>query len=167
MLVGESGKFPDLAALYYREVVTPALPILKGVIERGIAAGEFRATPARDFPQTIVGPALLAVFWQILFTAHHPLEIDGYFAAIFVHFMLGVLTSAILLIRTFVKSEAAVVRQQLKWVVWGSALGLFTDLLEKGNQGDGLHSLGAGRFLGGEDDTNARRERFAEPTAAP
>ena len=48
--------------------------------------------------------------------------IDGFYLALFVHFILGILTSAALLVRTFVKSEAAVVRQQLKWVVWGSAL---------------------------------------------
>jgi two-component system, NtrC family, sensor kinase len=50
--------------------------------------------------------------------------IDGYYVAIFVHFMLGILASAVLLVRTFVKSETAVVRQQLKWVVWGSALAI-------------------------------------------
>ena len=50
--------------------------------------------------------------------------VDGYYIALFVHFMLGILTSAALLVRTFVKSEAAVVRQQLKWVVWGSALAI-------------------------------------------
>ncbi|MDQ3817971.1 MAG: ATP-binding protein [Acidobacteriota bacterium] len=50
--------------------------------------------------------------------------IDGFYVAIFVHFMLGILTSAVLLVRTFVKSESPVVRQQLKWVVWGSALAI-------------------------------------------
>ena len=50
--------------------------------------------------------------------------IDGFYVAIFVHFMLGVLASAVLLVRTFVKSESPVVRQQLKWVVWGSALAI-------------------------------------------
>lgn len=50
--------------------------------------------------------------------------IDGFYVAIFLHFMLGVLTSAVLLVRTFVKSESPVVRQQLKWVVWGSALAI-------------------------------------------
>ena len=50
--------------------------------------------------------------------------IDGYHVAVFVHFMLGLLTGAALLVRTFVRNEAAVVRQQLKWVVWGSALAI-------------------------------------------
>lgn len=50
--------------------------------------------------------------------------IDDYYVAIFVHFMLGALTSAALLVWTFVRSKTAVVRQQLKWVVWGSALAI-------------------------------------------
>jgi PAS domain S-box-containing protein len=35
---------------------------------------------------------------------------------------LALLSGALLLVRRFVKSESAIVRQQLKWVVWGSAL---------------------------------------------
>ncbi|MBA2733984.1 MAG: PAS domain S-box protein, partial [Acidobacteria bacterium] len=50
--------------------------------------------------------------------------VDGYYVALFVHFMVGILASAALLVRTFVKSEAVVIRQQLKWVVWGSALAI-------------------------------------------
>jgi hypothetical protein len=41
---------------------------------------------------------------------------------VFVHFWIAITASAVLLVRRFIKSEAAVVRQQLKWVVWGSAL---------------------------------------------
>jgi hypothetical protein len=51
-------------------------------------------------------------------------------------------------------------------VVWGSALGVFTDLLEKGRQGEGLHSFEERPFRGGEDDEHARRERIPHPTAS-
>ncbi|HEX7997050.1 MAG TPA: ATP-binding protein [Pyrinomonadaceae bacterium] len=43
---------------------------------------------------------------------------------VFIHFWLGLAASAVLLVLRFIKSEAAVVRQQLKWVVWGSALAI-------------------------------------------
>jgi PAS domain S-box-containing protein len=43
---------------------------------------------------------------------------------VFIHFWAAITTSAALLVRRFFKSEAAVVRQQLKWVVWGSALAI-------------------------------------------
>jgi two-component system NtrC family sensor kinase len=41
---------------------------------------------------------------------------------VFIHFWIAIAASAVLLVRRFIRSEAAVVRQQLKWVVWGSAL---------------------------------------------
>jgi two-component system NtrC family sensor kinase len=40
----------------------------------------------------------------------------------FIHFLLGLVGGTVLLIRRFVITEVAVVRQQLKWVVWGLAL---------------------------------------------
>ena len=49
----------------------------------------------------------------------------GYFyKASFVHFSTALLASAALLIYTLVTARTAVVRQQLKWVVWGSALAI-------------------------------------------
>lgn len=42
----------------------------------------------------------------------------------FIHFALALLLSAGLLIRRFVKSKNTVIRQQLKWVVWGSILAI-------------------------------------------
>jgi two-component system NtrC family sensor kinase len=49
----------------------------------------------------------------------------GYFyKASFVYFSLALLASAALLVYTLVNTKTAVVRQQLKWVVWGSALAI-------------------------------------------
>jgi len=38
------------------------------------------------------------------------------------HFVAGLIASAVVLIRTWVKAPSAVVRQQLKWVIWGLVL---------------------------------------------
>jgi two-component system NtrC family sensor kinase len=47
----------------------------------------------------------------------------GFFYGIsMVHFVIAVLVSALLLIRTYVTARATIVRQQVKWVVWGTAL---------------------------------------------
>jgi two-component system NtrC family sensor kinase len=46
------------------------------------------------------------------------------YRAIFMHFALSLVIGAGLIIYRFVKTETAVVRQQLKWVVWGSALAI-------------------------------------------
>lgn len=47
----------------------------------------------------------------------------GFFYGIsMVHFLIALLISAALLIRTYVTARATIVRQQVKWVVWGTAL---------------------------------------------
>jgi PAS domain S-box-containing protein len=48
--------------------------------------------------------------------------IGNLYKAEFAHFWLALVAGATLLVRRFSKSKMAVVRQQLKWVVWGSAL---------------------------------------------
>ena len=60
----------------------------------------------------------------------------------FFHFVVALIASAALLVRTWVKAKSAVVRQQLKWVVWGSLLAIapFTIL------------YGVGYLLGAETD---------------
>ncbi len=50
--------------------------------------------------------------------------VGAVFKTIFVHFWLALIAGACLLVYTFVRSGSTVVRQQLKWVVWGSMLAI-------------------------------------------
>jgi len=50
--------------------------------------------------------------------------VAGFYKAAFVQFAIALVASAVLLIRRFVISKNTVARQQLKWVVWGSALAI-------------------------------------------
>jgi two-component system, NtrC family, sensor kinase len=50
--------------------------------------------------------------------------VGWFYKASFVHFSLALLASVVLLIVTLARAKTAVVRQQLKWVVWGSALAI-------------------------------------------
>src|SRR6185503_14231056 len=60
----------------------------------------------------------------------------------FFHFVAALIASAALLVRTWARAKSAVVRQQLKWVVWGSLLAIapFTLL------------YGVGYLLGAQSD---------------
>jgi PAS domain S-box-containing protein len=49
---------------------------------------------------------------------------NAFYRVSFIHFAVALLLSAGLLIRRFVKSKNTVIRQQLKWVVWGSILAI-------------------------------------------
>jgi PAS domain S-box-containing protein len=48
----------------------------------------------------------------------------GFYKAAFIQFAIALVASAALLVRRFVISKSTVARQQLKWVVWGSALAI-------------------------------------------
>src|SRR6266404_7174429 len=48
----------------------------------------------------------------------------GFYKAAFIQFVVVLVASAALLVRRFVISKNTVARQQLKWVVWGSALAI-------------------------------------------
>jgi AcrR family transcriptional regulator len=59
----ELHKFPDLAQFYRDEVVNRSNAVLIGIIERGIATGEFRPTDADAAVMMIKGILLTHVIW--------------------------------------------------------------------------------------------------------
>jgi AcrR family transcriptional regulator len=56
LIVREVGKFPELAAMYRREVIERALPIVSGMIARGIASGVFRPVDPEFAIRSVFGP---------------------------------------------------------------------------------------------------------------
>jgi PAS domain S-box-containing protein len=48
--------------------------------------------------------------------------VDAFYRLSFLHFMVGLVASGALLVRTYVTAKNALVRQQMKWVVWGTVL---------------------------------------------
>ena len=78
LLIAESGKFPELAEMYYREIVDPGTSAFGLVVERGIASGEFQATGIRNFPQILAAPTALAVVWTLVLGERHGLDFDAY-----------------------------------------------------------------------------------------
>ncbi|HYY59396.1 MAG TPA: PAS domain S-box protein, partial [Pyrinomonadaceae bacterium] len=91
----------------------------------------YRLSKRRELAASLYAPAVVllagavAVYFGKYLSLNLPEHVIGwYYKAIFLHFWGALVASGILLVRTFVKSDAAVVRQQLKWVVWGSALAI-------------------------------------------
>jgi two-component system, NtrC family, sensor kinase len=48
--------------------------------------------------------------------------VDTFYRLSFLHFLVGLVASGALLVRTYVTAKSALVRQQMKWVVWGAVL---------------------------------------------
>lgn len=78
LLIAEGAQFPELVDFYYREIISHGLNILKRVIARGVARGEFRRTRAADFPQVVFAPVVCAMVWNLLLSKRHPVDFDAY-----------------------------------------------------------------------------------------
>ncbi len=82
-LIAEGGRFPDLVERQYQEFMEPFVERLREVVEAGIAAGEFRATLAINFPEVIFSPAILLDVWWLLFDERRKIDIDAFVDAHF------------------------------------------------------------------------------------
>ena len=81
LLIAEGPRLPELTEFYYAEVIERVIPLLRKLLARGLDRGEIRSGPIADYPQTIMAPALMAVLWQLLFAARHPLDLGRFFEA--------------------------------------------------------------------------------------
>ncbi len=81
LMIAEGHRMPDLAEFYYREVAERGLATLRMIVWRGIAKGEFRQTPAAEFPHLLLAPCKLSMTWELLFGQAHQLDLERYAAA--------------------------------------------------------------------------------------
>ena len=58
VMLAEARLFPELARFYADEVIAPTHALLGGLIERGIASGEFRPVPVPETVHVLIGPLL-------------------------------------------------------------------------------------------------------------
>jgi AcrR family transcriptional regulator len=79
LVLTEAGNFPELARFYHEEVVDRGKALLRRVLERGIASGEFRPVDTESAVVCIFAPLLFAVLWRHSFEPHagRPLDIDA------------------------------------------------------------------------------------------
>ncbi len=61
LVISEATSFPELARFYHTEVVSRAYRLVAGVLERGIARGEFRRVDVSAATRLAVAPIVLAL----------------------------------------------------------------------------------------------------------
>ena len=74
LIITEGERFPQLAHIYYREVIARALKVLRAVVQRAVARGEIGDDALLHFPQLLIAPGLVAVIWDALFSRFEPLD---------------------------------------------------------------------------------------------
>jgi len=67
MVLAESRTFPDLAAIWHDEVVSPMLNAVASVIAGGQARGEFRDGDPRLYALSIIGPMVTGALYREVF----------------------------------------------------------------------------------------------------
>jgi AcrR family transcriptional regulator len=75
LIITEGERFPQLAHIYYREVITRALGVLRAVVRRAIERGEIGDDALLRFPQLLIAPGLVAIIWDALFARFEPLDV--------------------------------------------------------------------------------------------
>ena len=64
MVIAESGNFPELARVWHEQVVSKALAVLVGLIEKAQARGEVRPGDPRFHAFTLMGPMLMGLMYR-------------------------------------------------------------------------------------------------------
>jgi AcrR family transcriptional regulator len=79
LVLTEAGNFPELARFYLEEVVDRGKALLRGLLERGVRAGEVRPIDTESAVTCIIAPLLIGSLWRHSFERHagRPLDIDA------------------------------------------------------------------------------------------
>ena len=85
LIFAEARNFPEIAAFYHQEVILRGTALIRGVIERGVARGEFRPLDANLAIHIVIAPVLMRMVWRhsIDCCALAGITDDSYFAEYF------------------------------------------------------------------------------------
>ena len=75
IVIAEAGNFPDLARIYREEVAERGLSLFGGLLQKGMASGEFRPLPIPHAVRLCIAPILLGAIWRTTFA---PLDSEPY-----------------------------------------------------------------------------------------
>ncbi len=78
LMIAEGHRMPELAQFYYDEIAARGLAMVRMIIWRGIAQGEFRRSPAAEFPHLVFAPCKMLATWQLMFGERYALEAERF-----------------------------------------------------------------------------------------
>jgi AcrR family transcriptional regulator len=83
LIISEGPRFPALAELYYREVLSRILKSVRGLLRRALERGELADNTLIRFPQLLGAPGIIAIIWSGLFDRFEPLDVRAMMRAHF------------------------------------------------------------------------------------
>ena len=67
LVLAEAANFPELAQFWRREVVDRGIGLMGGIIQRGVARGEFRKIEPQHAARLCIAPILVIMLWRTTF----------------------------------------------------------------------------------------------------
>ena len=64
LIFAEAHNFPEIARFYHEEVILRGTALIRGVIERGVASGEFRPVDLDAVVYIVISPILMRMIWR-------------------------------------------------------------------------------------------------------
>jgi hypothetical protein len=64
LVFAEARNFPEIARFYHEEVILRGTALIRGVLERGIACGEFRSVDPASAILVVIAPVLMRMIWR-------------------------------------------------------------------------------------------------------
>lgn len=77
LMIAEAGNFPEVAELYQKEFVEPGDAMIRALLERGIASGEFRPMDVEYALHVICAPVVMAMVMRQSLTCCLPADFDS------------------------------------------------------------------------------------------
>jgi AcrR family transcriptional regulator len=77
LIIAEGPRFPRIAELYHREIISKGREFIRKIATRGHERGELPSDALARFPQLFFAPLMVAVIWSSLFGAFDPLDVNG------------------------------------------------------------------------------------------
>ena len=83
LVFSEGARFPAIARFHHREVISRGSALVRAIIAKGRASGEFAHAEPENFPQLVIAPALVAAVWLHVFDEIEKLDAPALIAAHF------------------------------------------------------------------------------------
>jgi AcrR family transcriptional regulator len=64
LMISEAGNFPEVAQYYYENIIVRVRNLIRKVLERGIASGQFRVGEMESTIDVILAPQLMLTIWR-------------------------------------------------------------------------------------------------------
>ena len=74
IIIAEGERFPELRRAFYDAEMASGKRVIRAILERGAASGEFASGAALEFPRLVVAPVFTAAVWRMTFEALEPVD---------------------------------------------------------------------------------------------